>query len=1525
MGNVYLIDSAPRLSKRGGGNTPSCALLLALLSWLGWLAGPAACAQALGPGNYIECYTLPPGAPAQSLTGTGSAAAPGVVSNSSCAQFPEYAPGIRPELGLPEIPIKTVRIMFHVFQDDYGKGNWQAPNQDGGADEALLRGLVYGLTQWPLNTTPQTPQALRTLRGLNGVYSQLDQRLMSTATNRTAVPAPAALADTRIRFQLEGIRYYRNSTYWNLSDNNPWGCGSSTDPGVNNDNCRKGFYTTFITNSATNRDVAGTALTAAQKTDILHIFFGENPGIASTRTNELGHMSTRFSIGGVASGIPGAYAYCRGLYWGVKQHPSWSLGIDGFRYAEFILAHELGHCLGLAHVNGEDSCTGPPFTDPPVSTGTVLSNNVMDPPGANAGIPGFSLSQCQIGKMHYYLGHAGVGLQLLQIESGSPIISYLDNMLVPDYCQHMSGEDVTIKAGQSVVWSSAQNLRGNLYIEAGASLTVRCRVGFVGPEAKIVVREGGELVLDNGTIGNYATSDQLECPNDLRLWLGGDGSDGDNSGLITIRNGGGFTSPRLKAVLAERATLHIGPASVLLDGCHLTTQANSFLCVEPGATFSYARQAQLTIEPGTVLGVNPAIRGIASCEQDLCALLGKEVAFSASTVNAQGAVTPQCRGRSITMAARLNTAGGSVTWFRDGTLVASSETYTETPTGPGPIVYQAQVDFNNGCPPLTWSFTQTISPAATIQLLSSVVSVCAEGTGTNYFSNGRFNLNSLIGSIRDPNDAANQNTSFSWVDPTPTGTSPLIGMSSGMALLNVATLRGRGLTSYRLQLCNTSTNPAVPCTACATVRINLDAGPAFTVPTPAAACLGTAVTLTASGPAGTTYQWQPGNLTGASVTVTPATNALYTVTGTAPGGCQATRQVPVTVVRPTCLACLGTNYTDMSQIGTSFSSLNFRPGKTYMFNQNTEFVTGSFVLPEGVRLLFGPNVTLTLRNGGQLDLQGGTLTAACDQMWGGIVAEASSRGVISQKPASLPYTEISHSRNGLMINSNAGPNTAQPTLRLNYVAFLHNGQGVQVANQGTAGYAFAGVVDHCRFDSDPRQMLAPWQYVSAQDLHVSLRHLALAGNCAGLTVQNTTLDHALFGVWVPNTAPFTATNSVFQNIYVAGVYARDALTPATHLTLNQFIYPPANNEIISSHSPQMRDVFATDLAAEGPNSLLREGVCVGVFGPTPDGTFTLAANTFAQNQPLTSFNTRVTYPQYGGIITGGVVRENIFRNLQIGYMSASTQSGGQVQNNLFENCIYGAYFTNSQLPTGTVTGTATVSCNTFVRQPGISGTSYGIVRDYCQALGQGGPCDQIDFMTVPGTGGPGAPLAYKLQKNKFEGPSSSGNPFYHVYNAPTNAQITYSTFDVIASTIVVNSPTLVFVDNSRITLTATTPSALGNDCASEGYQYGLQGRSTGPSTPNGSAASVPKDIFLAQNAPNPCVGTTSVSYRTPEGRGEVQLVIRDYFSGAVVQRQVVPAGAHTVEVNVGKLRAGGYHYALELDGLPVAHHNLLVQ
>ena len=57
----------------------------------------------------------------------------------------------------------------------------------------------------------------------------------------------------------------------------------------------------------------------------------------------------------------------------------------------------------------------------------------------------------------------------------------------------------------------------------------------------------------------------------------------------------------------------------------------------------------------------------------------------------------------------------------------------------------------------------------------------------------------------------------------------------------------------------------------------------------------------------------------------------------------------------------------------------------------------------------------------------------------------------------------------------------------------------------------------------------------------------------------------------------------------------------------------------------------------------------------------------------------------------------------------------------------------------------------------------------------------------------------------------------------------------------------------------------------------------------------------------------------------MELIIRDFYSEAIIQRQSVPVGEHTVEANVSKLRPGSYHYALEIGGRPVAHHNLMVQ
>ncbi|RMG73811.1 MAG: hypothetical protein D6722_03215, partial [Bacteroidetes bacterium] len=62
-------------------------------------------------------------------------------------------------------------------------------------------------------------------------------------------------------------------------------------------------------------------------------------------------------------------------------------------------------------------------------------------------------------------------------------------------------------------------------------------------------------------------------------------------------------------------------------------------------------------------------------------------------------------------------------------------------------------------------------------------------------------------------------------------------------------------------------------------------------------CAGESTTLTTSVSSvpGYTYVWTPGNLTGASPTVTPASSTTYTVTATDPAGCASTATVNVTV------------------------------------------------------------------------------------------------------------------------------------------------------------------------------------------------------------------------------------------------------------------------------------------------------------------------------------------------------------------------------------------------------------------------------------------------------------------------------------------------------------------------------------------------------------------------------------------------------------------------------------------------------
>ncbi|MFN4233651.1 MAG: M43 family zinc metalloprotease [Bacteroidia bacterium] len=162
-----------------------------------------------------------------------------------------------------------------------------------------------------------------------------------------------------------------------------------------------------------------------------------------------------------------------------------------------LLAHELGHVLGLPHTfSGTCSnCTDDSYDDTfypdcnrdwlpcginsiancnnnPIHTG--ISNNIM---GYNTCRKYFSPKQ--IGRMHY----------------NAIVFSNRRNYLD---CNYDNAQSITISNSHSV-WESAKFVRGDIIIQSGSSLSIRCDV-YMPPTGKIIVQTGAKLIIDEGRI-----------------------------------------------------------------------------------------------------------------------------------------------------------------------------------------------------------------------------------------------------------------------------------------------------------------------------------------------------------------------------------------------------------------------------------------------------------------------------------------------------------------------------------------------------------------------------------------------------------------------------------------------------------------------------------------------------------------------------------------------------------------------------------------------------------------------------------------------------------------------------------------------------------------------------------------------------------------------------------------------------------------------------------------------------------------
>jgi PKD repeat protein len=251
------------------------------------------------------------------------------------------------------------------------------------------------------------------------------------------------------------------------------------------------------------------------------------------------------------------------------------------------------------------------------------------------------------------------------------------------------------------------------------------------------------------------------------------------------------------------------------------------------------------------------------------------------TVNVSTATTNICSGNSATL-----TASGATTY----SWIAPSSTLANVVVSPtANTVYT--VTGNNGICANTKTISLTVTTTPTVSVNNQTIcpggqaTLTAAGAATYSWSTG-FNGNPLLASPAS-------NTVYT-----------VIGSNGG-------------------------------CTNTKTVSVTI--GSSITIIPSASTqtlCTGGTVNLTATG--ATTYTWNPGNLNGNSIIITPASSQMYTVTGTA-GSCNGLSTIGVTIVTAPALTvtassssiCTG-NTTTLTASG--YSSYTWTPGNLITSN-----------------------------------------------------------------------------------------------------------------------------------------------------------------------------------------------------------------------------------------------------------------------------------------------------------------------------------------------------------------------------------------------------------------------------------------------------------------------------------------------------------------------------------------------------------------------------------------------------------------
>ena len=299
--------------------------------------------------------------------------------------------------------------------------------------------------------------------------------------------------------------------------------------------------------------------------------------------------------------------------------------------------------------------------------------------------------------------------------------------------------------------------------------------------------------------------------------------------------------------LVASGTNSLAPSICAGQSLTLTTSAVSNYSWSTGATTS-----SIVISPTSNTVISLSATSLSNCTTSRT--IGIVVSGSIPTLAITSSTNQTCLGNTVT----LNASGAlTYTWSNN---VTNGVPFTPTVTG------NYTVSGQNGCGTTTAVTTVSVAPLPVAVAVSPTTS-CA-GTGATLTS-------------------VSAGTTFTWLP--------------GNAQTATAVVAPVVSTNYTVTVSNGV------CSGSGIVSLSVNPIPTVgVVASSSVICASEVVTLTANG--GNTYTWNPGNLSGTTVTVSPTQATLYTATGNNQFGCISSANQVVLVNQPPTITTSASDY-----------------------------------------------------------------------------------------------------------------------------------------------------------------------------------------------------------------------------------------------------------------------------------------------------------------------------------------------------------------------------------------------------------------------------------------------------------------------------------------------------------------------------------------------------------------------------------------------------------------------------------------